>query len=158
MKQKTILLILCVSLCVAFSCSEELKPTPYSYTKVFTGENNKTWKIKLFEETLRDTVIGRSLPNCLADDTFVFFANAEHRYETTSGPRQCFEDEAGLTESNWSFSNSTATLVVLIPFLSDDALPFYVREADDDDMIIEIFLDEENTQSYRIHFSAIDEE
>ena len=158
MKQKITLLLLCATMWVAFSCSEELKPTPYSYTKLFTGENNKTWRIRLFEETLRDTVVGRSLPNCLTDDSFVFYANTEHRYETTSGSRQCFENESGLTTSSWSFSNSTATLTIVIPFLSDNALPFFVREADDDDMVIEIFLDEESTESYRLHFSAIDEE
>ena len=126
MKQNTMLLILCVGLWMTFSCSEELKPTPDSYTKIFTGENSKTWRIKLFEETLRDTVVGRSLPTCLTDDTFTFYANAEHLYETRSGSRQCFEDEAGLTTSGWSFSNSTATLTLLIPFLSDNALPFFV--------------------------------
>jgi len=158
MKQKVTILILCTGLWMAFSCSEELKPTPYAYTKLFTGENNKTWRIKLFEETLRDTVIARSLPSCLTDDSFVFYSNTEHLYETTSGSRKCFEDEAGQTTSSWSFSNSTATLTIVIPFLSDNALPFFVREADEDDMTIEIFFDEESTESYRLHFSAIDEE
>ena len=156
--QKTKLFILCVGLCATLSCSEELKPTPYTYTKLFTGENNKSWRIKLFEETLRDTVVNRSLPSCLTDDRFIFYANAEHRYETTSGARQCFEDEASVTVSNWTFSNSSATLTMVFPLLADDALPFFVREIDGDDMEIEIYLNEENTESYRIHFSATDEE
>jgi len=158
MNRKTTLLILCAGLLTIFSCSEELKPTPYTFTKMFTGENNKTWRVKLFEETLRDTVVSRSLPGCLVDDNFTFYANAEHRYEVKSGSRLCFEDEPALTTSNWTFSNSTATLTIIFPLLSDNALPFFVREIDEDDMEIEIFLDDENTESYRIHFSVTDEE
>lgn len=141
-----------------FSCSEDLKPTPYTYTKIFTGENNKTWKIKLFEETLNGEVIDRFQPDCVSDDKFIFYANTEHLFEAISGSRKCFDGEPALTTDTWSFSNATATLTMVLPLLSDSGLPYIVREADEDDMEVEIFFDESSTASYRIHFEAIDEE
>ena len=150
--------LFCLGLWLAFSCSEELKPTPYTYTKLFTGENSKTWRIRLFEETLNDTVIGKFLPTCITDDRFKFYANTEHLYETTSGSQQCVQDEPGLTSSTWSFSNSSATLTMVLPIFTDGTLPFFVRDADEDDMVVELFFDETNTGSYRIHFEAVDEE
>jgi hypothetical protein len=151
-------LLFSICLIVAMGCSEEFTPTPYNYTKVFTGENNKTWKIILFEETLNDEVVEKFLPSCVSDDRYVFFANSEHTLEAASGSRKCFEDEADITTDTWSFSNATATLTMILPILADNALPFIVREAEGDDMEIEIFFDETNTSSYRIHFEAIDEE
>jgi len=139
-------------------CSEEFTPTPYTYSKIFTGENNKTWKITLIEETLNDAIIDKFLPSCLTDDRYVFYANPEHSFQAISGSRKCFQDEADLTTDTWSFSNATATLTMLLPILNDSSLPFIVREAEDDDMEVEIFFDEANTASYRIHFEAIDEE
>ena len=47
---------------------------------------------------------------------------------------------------------------MILPIFSDSALPFTVKEVDGDDMEVEIFFDETNTGSYRIHFEAIDEE
>jgi len=141
-----------------FSCSEELNPTPYTYTKIFTGENNKTWKIKLFEETLDGEIINRFLPTCVSDDEFTFYANSEHLFEAISRSRKCVADEPALTTNTWSFNNATATLTMVLPLLSDNGLPYIVREADEDDMEVELFFDETNTGSYRIHFEAIDEE
>jgi hypothetical protein len=150
--------LLSVCMIAAIGCSEEFTPTPYTYTKIFTGENNKTWKITLFEETLNDDIVAKFMPSCLNDDRYVFYANPEHSFEAVSGSQKCFEDEADTTTDRWTFSNATATLTMILPVLSDSALPFIVREADGDDMEIEIFFDETNTGSYRIHFEAIDEE
>ena len=47
---------------------------------------------------------------------------------------------------------------MILPIFADNSLPFIVREAEEDDMEVEIFFDETNTSSYRIHFEAIDEE
>ncbi len=41
---------------LAASCSEELKPTPYAFTDQLTGENNKTWRIRLIEQTLNEEI------------------------------------------------------------------------------------------------------
>jgi hypothetical protein len=142
----------------AIGCSEEFTPTPYTYSKVFSGENNKTWKITLFEETLNGDIVAKFMPSCLTDDRYIFYANPEHSYQTTSGSGKCFEDEPDVTNDRWTFLNSTATLTMILPIFSDSALPFIVREVDSDDMELEIYFDETNTGSYRIHFEAIDEE
>ena len=96
---------------------------------------------------------------CLRDDTFIFHANSEHSYETLSGSNKCFsEPEPDHVIDTWSFNNATSALVMIIPRVSDLALPYLVREADEEEMIVEIFFDQENTESVRIHFEAIDEE
>ena len=147
-----------VGFLIVISCSEELKPTPYTYTKVFTGENNKTWKVTLFEETLDGEIIDKFMPGCLTDDQFIFYANTDHLFEATSGSKKCFTDEPALTQNTWTFSNANATLTMVLPILSDNALPYFVRDVDDNDLEVEIFFDEANTASYRIKFEAIDEE
>lgn len=154
----TLQLLLLAGVGFTVSCSEELNPTPYTYTKFFTGENNKTWKVTLFEETLNGEVIDKFMPSCLTDDKFIFYANSDHLFEATSGSRKCYTDEPGLTQNTWTFSNATATLTMVLPILSDNALPYIVREVDEDDMEVEIFFDETNSTSYRIQFEAIDEE
>lgn len=158
MRSLSKLFIISVSVLTVISCSEELKVTPYTYTKIFTGENNKTWKIKLFEETLNGEVIDKFLPTCASDDKYIFYANTEHLYEAVSGSIKCAENEPDVTTNSWSFNNATATLTMVLPIFTDNSLPFFVREADEDDMEVEIFFDETNTGSYRIHFEAIDEE
>jgi len=158
MRSLSKLFIIILSVLIVNSCSEELNPTPYTYTKIFTGENNKTWKIKLFEETLEGEIIDKLLPTCVSDDKFIFYANSEHSFDAVSGSKKCAEDEPDVTTNTWSFSNATATLTMVLPILSDNALPYIVREADAGDMEVEIFFDETNTASYRIHFEAIDEE
>jgi len=142
----------------AIGCSEEFTPTPYTYSKVFSGENNKTWKITLFELTLNGDVTEKFMVNCLTDDRFVFYSNPEHSFQAISGSGKCFEDEADVTNDRWSFNNSTATLIMVLPIFSDSAIPCIVREVDSDDLEVELFLDDANTESYRIHFEAIDEE
>ena len=149
---------MCAVMLISISCSEDLNPTPYTYTKLITGENNKTWKVILFEETLDGDVIDKFMPSCLTDDEFIFYANTDHLFEATSGSRKCFTDEPNQTQNSWTFSNATATLTMVLPILSDNALPYIVRDLDDDDMEVELFFDETNTGSYRIHFEAIDEE
>lgn len=143
----------------ALSCSEEIVPTPYTYTKVFTGENSKTWKIKLLEETFEGKVIDRFTLSCAADDKYTFYANSEHTMEVLTGTLKCDSTEPALITDVWTFSNASATLTMLLPFFSVNfTTPLIVRAADDDEMELEIFFDEENTGSYRIHFEVIDQD
>lgn len=154
-------ILIVVTLALTISCSEEFKPTPYTYTKIFTGENNKTWKINLLEVTQDGKVQDRWMDDCLTDDRFTFYANGDHSYVCTTGSKKCFADpdtEADTYTDTWTFNNATSALLIIVPRLSDQSLPYLVRQADKDDMILEIFLDQENTSSVRIHFDAINEE
>ena len=151
------LILVCLAL-LGVSCSEELKPTPYTYTRHFTGANSKTWKVKLFEETLNGKVVDRFMPSCLTDDQFIFSANSDHAYQTTSGSKKCFEEEAASTVSSWTFVNATATLTIPFGLFGDGPIPFFVIEAGDEDFVAELFFDQASTESYRIHFELVDEE
>ena len=144
---------------VAISCSEDVAPKPFTFSKKITGENNKTWKIKFFEETLNGEVEDTFTVGCTSDDQYVFYANSERLMEVKSGASKCFVDpEPAIQTDTWSYNSGTATLTMLFPIFADFSLPFIVRDLSDDDMEIEIFIDAENTASYRIHFDAIDEE
>lgn len=142
----------------AAGCSEELKPTPYTLSKFVSGETSKTWKISLFEYAVNDTVEDKFMESCLIDDRYKFYANAERLYETTSGRTKCFQDEPSLSTSTWAFTNANATLIMLMPIFNDSAIPFFVRELKEKKMVLELFLDETNVESYRIHFEMTDEE
>jgi len=143
----------------ALSCSEDVNPTPYNYTKVFTGENSKTWRITHFEQTLNGKVVNRFSAECVGDDRYIFYANVDRKFEARNGSKKCYNPpEPSVIEDSWSFNNASATLNIVISFLADFSLPYIVREAEKEDMVLEIFLDQENTQSYRIHFDLVDED
>ena len=148
-----------LGLITALSCSEELDPTPYTYSQIFSGKNSKTWVYKsiiLWEEGKSD--ISYTLPSCIRDDQYIFYANAEKKLEVTNGPTKCSPDEPDiLVTDSWSFINGGATLNMTIPFLADISLPFIVREVTKNRMLLEIFLDFEGTISYRIEFESIAE-
>jgi hypothetical protein len=147
-----------IAIFIAAGCSEELKPTPYTLSKLVSGETSKTWKITVFEYALNDTVRDKFMESCLIDDRFKFYANDERLYETTSGRSPCLEDEPSLSASTWTFTNSNATLMMLMPIFNEAPLPFFVRELKEKKMELELFLDETNVDSYRIHFEMTDEE
>src|SRR5262245_29057702 len=110
---RLITIIISIALASAFSCSEEFKPTPYTYSRFFTGENNKTWKINLLEVTSDGDVTDRFMEDCLTDDRFVFYANAEHSFVVTSGSKKCGDGdnvEADTYVDAWSFNNATSAL------------------------------------------------
>ncbi len=152
-----ILLSCLVILCV--SCTEDVSPTIYTYTKIFTGEVQKTWKVKFVEETLNGDVIDSFTIGCASDDEYVFYNNFEHTYEVHTGSSKCESPaEPGLITSTWSFTNGSSTMMIILPFFTSEfALPFIVREAEKDKMELEIFFDDDKS-SYRIHFDAINEE
>jgi len=148
-----------ILLILLISCSEEIVPTPYTYTKVFTGENSKTWKIKFLEETLNGKILGRFSVGCAVDDRYVFYANSERTFQALTGTQKCSgTSEPNTIEDTWTFTNTSATLTMVLPFFSPDfAIPLIVKEVDEDDMELEIFFNDDNSGSYRIHFEIVDE-
>ncbi len=152
------LAILSMLLLVVVSCTEEVTPTPYKYTTVFTGENSKTWKVKFLEYTLDGKVDETFNVACATDDKYTFYANSERGYKATTGSKKCSTDESDVINDSWSFNNASATLTMVLPFFTESSLPFIVRAARKNKMELEIFLDEKNTSSYRIHFEATDED
>jgi hypothetical protein len=126
------------------SCTEQITPTPYSYTKVFTGENSKTWVVKFLEFTINGEVDDTFTLECDAKHLYTFYANGERSYKAVAGSDKCSADDADVITDSWSFNNASATLTIVLPFFTDSSLPFIVREG--------------NTTSYRIHFESTDED
>ncbi|MBX2916466.1 MAG: hypothetical protein KF856_14445 [Cyclobacteriaceae bacterium] len=144
---------------LVIGCSEEIKPSPYTYSQLFSGKNQKTWAFKsivLWEKGKSDTNL--SLISCISDDLYIFYADAEKKYEITNGATKCAADEPDIVLTDtWSFVNGGATLNIVIPFLSDLTLPYIVREVSASNMVLEIFINESNTQSYRMAFQSTSE-
>jgi hypothetical protein len=148
MKKITILFMF-----IAAGCTEQPEVTPYTYPKVFTGEEKKGWSIRSFQYTEegKATQTGQ-LDDCLADDLYIFFANNERRMEVRDNSVKCNPGDADLiAEGSWSFVNTNATLTMPFPLLADFPLPFVVRSIEDDRMTIEIFF-ADGKSSYRFNF------
>jgi hypothetical protein len=143
------------------SCSEELEVKPLTYTKVFTGETQKSWVIEtiLVKKTgFADQVI--TLDFCERDDRYTFFANEERAFVVTNGAFKCDPDEADTyVEDSWSFVNAGAVLNIAMPRLFGNFIvPFIVREVNKEKMVLEIFANAENTISYQIILDAVNEQ
>ena len=154
---KTKITFVSILLILITSCSEEITPTPYSYTKVFTGATSKTWIVKFLEQTLDGVVKDTFNVSWASDDEYIFYANPERAFKATTSSKKCSTDEPDIIIDTWSLNNASATLTMVLPFFSLSGLPFIVREAKKNDMVLEFFLDEENTTSYRIHLESIKE-
>jgi hypothetical protein len=145
---------------IGISCSEEVKPTPFEYTTVFTGQNNKTWKMKFVELAFDGEVVETSIDGCATDDEFIFYANTERALVVNTGSKKCDTNpsEPNSIVDTWSYNSATATLTLFYPPLTTEgSLSFIVREAKKNKMELEIFLNESNTAGYRIHFESTDE-
>jgi hypothetical protein len=142
------------------ACSEDVKVIKPAYSKVFTGNTKKSWKItglKWTGEGKDD--ISYSLRPCEKDDLYTFYANNEKLYEVSNGAIKCSSDEADLLVSDvWSFINATSTLTAIFPLLSDSALPFFVRKITSKEMTLEIYIDQDNKYSYQITMQSVSEE
>ena len=139
-------------------CHETLEPTPYVYSQNFTGKISKTWSMTFVEYTENGEVIDRFPVDCAKDDDYIFHATSDRLYEVKSNALKCFDEEPDVMTDTWSFNNATATLTIILPVLSSQQLPFIVRKVDKDDLTLEIFLDQEGVESYRIYFKLTDEE
>jgi hypothetical protein len=113
--------------------------------------------VQLLEEGKGTQSFG--LPECLSDDIYFFYAGVEKSFEVSNGSTKCSADEPDIMVSDtWEFSNANATMNIILPLFGDVKLPYFVRDVDENELELEIFLDEENTSSYRINFRATDVE
>ena|SRR5688572_31209140 len=149
-------IIIAISLVTA-ACTEQPEVIPYEYTKAFTGETKKGWSIRSFTYTEEGKANQTGLLNdCEADDIYIFYANAEKTMEVLNGATKCEpEDPDVLASGSWSFVNANATLTLPFPLIADFALPFIVRDVEEDRMTIEIFF-ADGKSSYRFNFRVED--
>ncbi len=136
-------------------CYETKEPKPLTYSQLLTGTEKKTWTLTSFEiideQKPTGPIPAANLFNnaCEADDQFVFYANAERKYEYTNGPAKCAPTEPDvLLTDTWSLVNATATLEFAFPVLTTQKLPFIVKNLTATSMTLEIYLDDLDA-SYR---------
>jgi hypothetical protein len=145
---------------LATSCSEDIKPVPFTFTKNFTGKSDKTWsveKLVLRETGKKDQTL--TLDACESDDLYKFYANDEKLFEVYNGNKKCDTDEDDLMLSyQWSYASANANLTMVAPHIFGNFLiPFIVKKVDSDEMQLEIFLNEESTISYLLYFKVVNE-
>lgn len=146
----------------SLGCTESAEPKPYSYSKIFTGEVSKTWKLDRLvfrEKGKTDEILG--LSNCEKDDLYTFYANDEKLFEVDNGTIACASDNGNdlLVSYVWEFNQAKASLSMVTPnIFGYFFIPFIVKDADDKAMELELFLDEDATVSYVLFFKLVDEE
>lgn len=142
-------------LAMTMACSESFTVEPFEYPKAFTGDDKKAWAIRTFQVLKVGLgTIGLRVNDCDLDDKYVFYNNPERSYQVTTGASKCTSGEESVrVDGSWSFVNASATLTIVVPFLSDNPLPFTVKEVDNAKMVLDIYLDE-NT-NYRVNFKPV---
>lgn len=154
MKNGIILLVVFTSL--LSGCTEPLDVKPYTFTQMFTGEIRKGWSIQslqLIEDGKSTKTFG--LSDCIEDDIYIFYANAEHYYEITEGSSVCTEgDSYIILQDAWSFSQATSTLSIGFPLLSDGRIPFVVHEVSTSRLSLDAFFNDDKSR-YRINFRSV---
>jgi hypothetical protein len=157
---RSVFFISTLVLLLAFAnCTEQVKPTPYTYSKILTGEANKVWAIeKVLQRKTGTDDQTISLSNCEKDDRYTFYANDERLFEVTNGLLKCADENDMLVSYNWSLNNATATLTMVVPHVFGNfIIPFIVTKAEKNSMVLEVFADANNTISYVLYFKLIDE-
>ena len=142
---------------IVFSCSEKIEPTPFDYTKIFSGETSKTWKLKSIAFKNAGDPDWKLTEPCWSDDSYTFYRDDERKFEFETGSVKCDpSEEPYVIIDTWSFSNASATLYFVIPILADFPLPYTVIDVDKNDLELQIFFDDAGSQSYQLKFESED--
>ncbi len=161
--KNSIFLLAKTSLCLTLSlllwqCSQPIEPKPLTYTQLLTGKESKAWKltsVQILDNGNAPQTISsvQALPGCIADDLYVFYANAEKKFEVQEGASTCQAGDPELyLESTWTFVNSNATLEFPFTALTSISLPYVVKELTEKSLTIEYYF--EDNASYRFIFTA----
>lgn len=154
-------LIFVLILALQSSCSEEREVKPLTYTKIFTGETEKTWAVEaVYVKKTGQADREISLAPCEQDDLYTFKADEERSFIIRNGGLFCDEGEGDIyVEYTWSFVNAGAVLNIPVPrIFGNFVVPFIVMEATKSRLVLEIFADAENTISYQVVFRVVKEE
>ncbi len=154
MKNLQLLVILILGI-TFLGCEEEVTVTPATYSRIFTGETSKTWRMRAIQILEDGKPTGSFLvpDDCAFDDLFIFYNNPEKRFVVDNGNQKCDEEEPQeLVRDTWSFVNASATLEMIVPILADFKLPFIVKSVDERDMTTEIFF---QGGSYRFIYEVV---
>lgn len=149
-----------------FACSEPVEVEPFTYPQIFTGESQKSWKMRTVQivragkGTLTypaDAFMDNEGETCVSDNIYTFYFDAQRSYKVTEGSTRCDPDASNIAyEGEWAFVNSTATLTILIPGLSSSALPFTIYTVDSQQLSLDIYVSD--TDNYRLNFKPVENE
>jgi hypothetical protein len=146
---------------LAFSCSEDPEVIPLTYTKVFSGENEKTWVIDkvLVRKDGEEEQEFEFFP-CELDDRYTFKADEQRTFTVSNGNIKCEDETEDIyVDDTWSFVNSGAVLTIAVPrIFGNFYIPFIVKEVTKDRLVLDIYADAENTISYRIVMRSVSEQ
>lgn len=142
-----------------WGCSENVEPKPLTYTQLLTGKESKAWKLTTIQiidngNAPQSIGVNQVFDNCIADDVYVFYADAEKKFEAKEGATKCRSTDPDVyLEGSWSFVNANATLEFPFPILSSNPLPYIVKELTEKSLTIELYFPDIKA-SYRFIFVA----
>ena len=147
-----------IALATAFTgCSEEVEPTPATYSQLLTGTSSKSWRLTEIQllESGKEPVDFDVPNNCIYDDLYVFYAGEGKRFEVQEGASKCDPNDPDVfVENTWSIVNASATITFVFPLFDDQAsIPFTIKRLTERSMTIEYYVPDDN-YSYRFTFSA----
>lgn len=144
-------------------CSERFEPKPLTYTQLLTGVNQKSWRLVSFQ-VIDDGNASQVIPAqgqfnpCIVDDLYTFYANDEHKFEASEGATKCNSaDPDVFLTGKWSLINATATLNFPFPLLTDQSLPYTIKNLTGTVLTVEIYLQnlQDLNASYRFTFNSV---
>jgi hypothetical protein len=138
---------------ILIACTEEIKVTPFAYPQVFAGEEFQGWTIRSVQMLQKNKGTRPiQLNTCVTDDIYIFYNNPDKSYQVIEGNTKCDPTDPNVVvQSNWGFTNSTASLTIIMPLLADQPLPFVLHEIDETKMVLDIYFDD-NESNYRFNF------
>lgn len=147
-------------LIIFLSCSDDQEKVEPSFYQMLTGSSKKVWRMTSLQWTGEGkSPLTFSIPNCIRDDMYIFYANEERLFEVDNGPTKCDNNEDQIVISDvWSLNSATATLTLIFPLLSDNPLPFTIRSLKIDEMVFDIYIDNEQNYTYKISMVSVSEE
>jgi hypothetical protein len=147
-----------------YGCSEKLEPKPPTYSQLLTGTDKKTWRlvsVEVVDQGQKSGVIPiqNAYNTCEADDQFIFYADAGHKFQCTNGATKCSAAEPDtLIDDNWALINSNASLEFVIPVFANSVLPYTIKNLTATSMTVEIYFDKVFVDpidvSYRYTFNS----
>lgn len=137
-------------------CSEEVEPKPATYAQLLTGRESKAWRltgIQLIEG--EGAPVSFNIPSdCVYDDLYVFYANADNAYEIQEGASKCNPDDPDVFfEGDWALVNATATLSFVFPILFAQTVPYTIISLTATTLTVEYYFSEDDFR-YRFILSA----
>ncbi|MDO1448550.1 hypothetical protein Q0590_19895 [Rhodocytophaga aerolata] len=135
-------------------CTEEVKPTPYTYSQLLTGTTSKSWRltgIQLIEEGKQP--FSFNIPNdCVYDDLYVFHADKDRTFEIKEGASKCDSNDPDVFFTDtWSIVNATSTINFLLPLLPSGT--YTLKNLTENSFTMEYYFEEDN-YSYRFIFTS----